>query len=304
MRLTGALVASAFLTFISPSPAEGQSVGRMLVDDLKYAGGDLWAVLISPVQGSGRDWLLGAGIVAAGAAVSPLDDEVDRWAVRDSASALFRALKPFRKGGVFFQGNKLVPVAGGVLVAGYATGNRDLRDGVFGCAASWAANNQLRHQVLYRFIERTRPDPDKDERVNSPPARHGDQYDIGFAVRDTAWGDNSFPGGHVANLASCVSFLNSRFHMGAAEPVLYGIAAAVGVGRIGDRAHWLSDQLVGTVFGYAIGREVSRRQLRRIERDREAGAAALAEIPRLAGSGLYLIRDPARGMGLGWRTGF
>lgn len=297
-------MASALLLGTTGTVSGAQSVGRMLADDLRHAGGDVWAVIISPVNGSSRDWLTAGGVLAAGAAISPFDDEVDRWAVRDSSSRFFAALKPFRKGGAFFQGNRLVPVAAGVLIAGYATGNQDLRDGVFGCAAAWGANNQLRHQLLYRFINRRRPDPYKDDELDTPPAQHGDQYDFALSTGDTSWGHNSFPGGHVANLATCSSFLNHRFNMGAAEPVLYALAAAVGVGRIADRAHWMSDQVVGTVFGYAIGREVALRQRRRVERARQEGTAVVTEIPRTSRQGFYIIRDPERGTGLGWQRSF
>jgi hypothetical protein len=36
----------------------------------------------------------------------------------------------------------------------------------------------------------------------------------------------------------CVSYWNERFHMGAAEPVLYTVALGVGVGRMADQRHW------------------------------------------------------------------
>lgn len=304
MRILPALVASVLASVIATSPLTAQSVGRQVVDDLRHAGGDIWAVWTSPFDATGRDWLLAAATLGAGAVISPLDDEIDRWAVRDSASFAFRSLEPFRRGGIFFQGNRFVPVAAAVLVAGYARNDQDMRDGVFGCAAAWGSNNQLRHQVLYRFITRRRPDPDKDSEVNTPPAQHGDQYALGLATRDTWWGDNSFPGGHVANIATCAAFLNHRFEMGFVEPVLYSIAAAVGVGRLADRAHWASDQVVGMVFGYAIGREIALRQKKRLERSRDESLPVASAIPRGARDGLYIIGDPVRGIGLGWQQGF
>jgi hypothetical protein len=45
-------------------------------------------------------------------------------------------------------------------------------------------------------------------------------------------------GSHAANVMPCVSYWNERFHMGAAEPVLYTVALGVGFGRMADQRHW------------------------------------------------------------------
>jgi len=302
MRARFAAVFAVFLV-ATASPAAGQSVGRMLEADVKDFGRDIWAIWTSPFDASGRDWALAGAAIAAHAAVFPVDDNIDRWAVRDSASALFDALKPFRRGGFLFQGNKLVPVAGAVLIAGYVTKNQDIRDGIYGCGASWLSNNVLRHQVLYRFVRRERPEPDKEHDNPAPPAKEGDQYDFSLSWGDSSWAHNSWPGGHVANITACASFFNHRYDMGFAGPLLYVMAAGVGVGRIADRAHWASDQLLGAIFGYAIGREVARRQLKREERRRleQSEASSLPVHPQ---GGFYLINDPVRGVGLGWQRSF
>lgn len=304
MRVRNALVAGALVSLAAVPAASAQSVGRMFVDDLKHAGGDMWAVWTSPVDASGKDWLLATGTLGAAALVSPFDDDIDRWAVRHGKGRMFGLLRPVRRGGLLYGGNSMVPVAGAVLVAGYIAKDQNIRDGIYGCAASYAANSQLRHQIFYRFINRRRPVPGKDGGDTVPPARHGDQYAISISMRDSSWGNNSFPGGHVANIMACATSLNTRFDLGVGEPLLYGFAAAVGVGRIIDRGHWASDQLVGVVFAYAIGREVALRQRRRLERSREEGVVALTEIPRSARPGFYVIRDDVRGIGLGWQRDF
>ena len=59
---------------------------------------------------------------------------------------------------------------------------------------------------------------------------------------------------------SCITFWNRRFDLGLAEPVLYGLAGAVGAGRIIDEAHWTSDTVFGLGYGHAVGRDVARQQ--------------------------------------------
>jgi membrane-associated phospholipid phosphatase len=299
------LTLTATLVLAPMAPLRAQTVVRQVGDDVKHVAEDIWRVWSAPVRGSGRDWLTAGLVVAGAAAISPLDDDVDRWAVRDSASAAFDALKPFRRGGIFFQGAKLVPGAAAVLVAGYATNNQDLRDAIWGCGASAVSNSVARNQVIYRIIKRTRPDSSKDNPPVSPPAQQGDQYDIGIGPK--SWGEKSLPGGHIANITACASFLAERFHLGVAEPALYALVAAVGVGRIADRAHWTSDQLLGAAFGYAIGREIALRQNKRREASRREARdpnAAAAPAPRGAGDGVFVTQGPRGLVHLGWQKTF
>jgi membrane-associated phospholipid phosphatase len=88
---------------------------------------------------------------------------------------------------------------------------------------------------------------------------------------------HSFPAGHFANALSCATYWNKRFRMGAAEPLIYAIAGAVGIGRLADGAHWTSDSVLGGVLGYAVGSEIARRSLaRQVQR---VGGAALNVSP-------------------------
>jgi hypothetical protein len=299
------LLGSVLLVF-APWPAPAQkSVFGMIGKDIEHAARDIGAVWLSPFDADVRDLLAGVVVVGAGAAVSPLDDDIDRWAVRNANS--FDVLKPFRKDGVLYGGGRLAPVAGVLYVTGIVIKNQKLRDGITGCGATWLSNNVLRHQVLYRLVGRERPDP---TRGTSPPpgAEPGEQYrfdipnnNVDLTTNDD-WGWNSFPGGHIANIMGCASFFNNRYDFGFVEPILYAFAGAIWVARLADRAHWNSDQLVGTVFGYAIGREIAKRQLKR-EADRAATATAGSSAIPVSREGLYFVRtsDAVR---LGWQLTF
>lgn len=293
-----ALVLVASSTPLAPS--SGQSVGRMVVDDVTNAARDFGAIWISPFRGSGKDYLITGGVLAAAAALSPLDDDVDRWAVRNRDRGVLDAIRPLRRGGDFYSINKATPYVGGLYVVGLLTKSRGVRDGIFGCAAAYGANTTIRHQVVYRLIGRNRPDTIRNRPEGYVPvgATQGDQYE--FNVPSKGYGDHSFPGGHVATMATCASFLSHRFQMGAVEPALAVLVTAMGVGRIADQGHWLSDQVVGVAFGYAVGREVARRQKRRLERERLG-----PPFPESAsqGTGPYLGADE-NGTRIGWQHSF
>ena len=291
---------AALLVQLEPDASAGaQSVGKMALDDVTNAARDFGAIWVAPFRGSGKDYLIAGGVLAGAAALSPLDDEVDRWAVRNRDRGVLDAIRPFRRGGDLYSINKATPYVGGLYLVGLATKSRGVRDGIFGCAAAYGANTTIRHQVVYRLIGRNRPDTvrNRPEGYVPPGAVAGDQY--AFNLPAKGYGDHSFPGGHVATMATCASFLSHRFEMGVVEPALVVLVSAMGVGRIADQGHWLSDQVVGVAFGYAIGREVARRQKRRIER--EKGTAVGVEGDSRGGP--YLGAD-LNGTRVGWQQSF
>jgi len=292
LRIFAALV----LAFLVSRPLVAQSVGRMVFDDLKWVAQDVGAVWLSPFRGDARDYAITAGVLGGSAALSLLDDDVDRWALANRDRGLLKAIGPVRRGGDFYTLNQAVPVVGGAYILALATKNRGLRDGIMGCAAAYTAGTTLRHLVVYNVVGRDRPDTvrNRPEGTSGPPASEGDQY--GFSVPATGWGSHSFPGGHVATVTTCASFLMNRYDAPYVDIPLVALVGAMGLGRIADRGHWLSDQVLGVAMGYAIGKEVARRQLHRLAEER--GAVA----PTAGGSAI--VGPSPGGMLLGWQLTF
>jgi membrane-associated phospholipid phosphatase len=135
--------------------------------------------------------------------------------------------------------------------------NQDMRDFVTGCMGSWGAQQLVRRVTTWTF-GRARPDT-----TDSPDVSPNDPQIWKLGGGWGNWNMRSFPAGHFANLVSCATYWNHRFRLGAAGPVLYAVAAAVGAGRTADDAHWFSDHVIGGILGYAVGREIARRSLRR-----------------------------------------
>jgi hypothetical protein len=295
-------VAALFLVAAAVPAGAQKSVFGMIAKDIENAGRDFGAVWLSPFDASARDLAAGVFVLGLGAAVSPFDDEIDRWAVRHANSSALDVLEPVRKGGFLYSGSALGPVAGAAYIVGIVTKKQGWRDAIMGCGATWLSNNTMRHQVLYRFIGRERPDSTRGGDPNWPAAEAGDQYD--FELNDwegAPWGMHSFPGGHIANIAGCAGFFTSRFDWGYVEPVLYVFTGAVWVARLFDRAHWNSDQVVGTAFGWAIGREIAHRQLRREAARRAATANGSSSVA--PSDGFYVTRT-SEDVRVGWQIRF
>jgi membrane-associated phospholipid phosphatase len=266
---------------------------------MRDAAGDVWGVWTSPIHSSGRDWLIALGVVGASAALTKVDDNVDRWIVQHQNSSVWSPLKEVREGGLAFSGRTITPAALGALVLALATNNQRMQEAIFGCLSSYVSTSVARNYVLYPLVARTRPDSSRSG-PEAPPSAEGDQFKINFPG-SSRWGEHSLPAGHVANITACASFLGNRFSMGLAEPVVYAIAAGVGAGRIVDRRHWLSDTVLGIMLGYAAGREVAIRSGRRADRaDRAAASRAAAE----AANGGFAIRPGPGGVTLSWQKTF
>ena len=255
-KRTVALTA-ALLTLARVSSA--QSVGNMLKDDFKNAGKDVVAVWGAPFDASGRDWGIAAIAFGAFGASMFADEAASDWAIRNKDTDFFRALKPLRRGGYLFAGKYVVPPVAALYIAGIVFKDQNIRDFVMGCMATWAAEGIPRKGVA-RLFGRARPDSLPDDPHN---------WEIGGGKN---WMMRSFPAGHFANIMGCASYANNRFHLGAAEPLIYAIAGGVGVGRMADEAHWLSDTVIGGILGYAVGSEIARRSLARYDDRRRAPA--------------------------------
>lgn len=242
------LVAALALT----RAADAQSVAKQLQYDLSHAGKDMLAIWTSPFDAKGRDWLGFAAALGATGLSMFADQPIADWAVRDSTNALFNAIKPIRRRGILYTGKYVVPPIAALYIVGLATNNQDLRDAVMGCASSWLSQSFAR-KAFYQLVARARPDtsPDDPHDWRVPGSRH--------------WGLHSMPGGHLGNVMACASFWNNRFDLGIAEPLLYAFTGAVLLSRTADRGHWFSDHVLGGIFGYAAGREVARRSLRRAQ---------------------------------------
>jgi membrane-associated phospholipid phosphatase len=274
IRLTAIAVACLALA----RPVSAQSVGTMLKDDFTNAGKDIGAVWAAPFNGSARDWAAFAGAVGLFGATMLVDQPASEWALRADSAGTFRPIAELRRGGVLFTGKYVVPPVAVLYIAGIALKNQGMRDAVMGCAASWVAQSPPR-RLLAHVIGRARPDTTKNDPDRFTP-NDPQIWKLGW-TKD--WNMRSMPGGHLANVMGCASFWANRFDLGGVgEVVLYGIAAGVGVGRMADGAHWLSDQVIGGILGYAIGKELARRQLSRLDALPAAGAMNLS--PQMNGT--------------------
>lgn len=293
-----AFAAGLLVLLLAPASSAAQSVAQNIGNDFRNVGKDVLGVWGSPRNAGTSEWLALAATLGGAALLIPVDDDIDRWAVRQDSSLL----RPVRDGGAFdFAGKHVVPIAAGFYVLGLARNDASMREAVLGCLTAWQANSIPRKYIVYKLIGRERPLDHKDER-GAQEAKDQHQWQV---PNRGDWGSRSFPGGHVANAIACASFWQHRFDWGPAQWGLWGLAIGTGVGRILDRGHWTSDQIVGTVVGYAVGRAIAIRSRKRLD-ERNARDAMIPPqpAPLLRGADGVYFDAGMRGLTLGWRRNF
>ena len=289
--LTAHLLAVACATACLASSADAQRTLKSVGRDFEYGLRDILHVWASPLRADRDEWMTFAASAAVVGATLVIDDDVQRAMARHPRSAFMRGLEVFREGhktGLIDlgSGKRLQPISGVLYLLGFAFDSRALRDAGMGCASTQQANI-LVHHGSYAIISRERP-----------LTANGDQYDIELGAGP--WREHSFYGGHAGNIMGCVTYWNERFDLGPAEPVLYLVAIGVGLGRVADQRHWLSDTFTGMLVGHAFGGVFGRRA-----RARADGAPPQA----LGPFGGELLLSTGRSSGeqtvvVGWRRAF
>lgn len=128
-------------------------------------------------------------------------------------------------------GNGAVPYAASILILSLKSGPKDARLKAFG-------SDLLRAEIINNFvtlsmklaINRTRPD--------------GDPY--------------SYPSGHTSTAFTAAGVINYHFGPGYGIPA-YLLATYVGLSRLQENKHYLSDVMVGAALGYYLSNKIVHR---------------------------------------------
>ena len=245
MRRPTALFLAAALFSQAGSAAAAERPQRALTDLRDYA--------VAPARWESRQWGIFALGTASVAALGFLDEGV-RTSVLDRRTASTRHVANVVRGGGEFLG-----WGGGIVAAtwvgGLALGNETLAETGFEMAEATVLSAAV-VAALKVSTGRSRPDEDRGS---------GTFHPFGGGLTG---GRSSFPSQHTAFAFAAASVAAER-HPGVGWAA-YPVATLVGLSRIHDDRHWLSDVAAGAGLGLATGLWIAHR------------GAAGAEGPRAA----------------------
>lgn len=109
-------------------------------------------------------------------------------------------------------------------------------------------------QMLKHLTGRQRPEIDGSDKWSGPTGAVK-RYNERFALYD------SFPSGHTITAWATATVIAEMYRETVWVPaVCYSLATMVGLSRLTEDAHWMSDVFVGALLGYAISRYVVARR--------------------------------------------
>jgi membrane-associated phospholipid phosphatase len=190
--------------------------------------GEIWT---SPFRLKRKDlgWLIPAG--AATAAMIATDKDSSKEFTRGIDS---RAASRFTDVGLI----STAGISGGIYLWGRFQNNSHARE--TGILAAQAAANAFAVNSAIKFATgRERPDEGNG---------HGDFFQSG----------QSFPSNHAMLAWSMASVIAHEYPGRLTKFGVYGLASAVTAGRVASGKHFVSDAVVGSALGWAIGRYVYR----------------------------------------------
>ncbi len=214
----------------SPSdPDRFSNLPRLLLDDTGH-------VISAPSRWDRSDWItagtsaavvLGAGLL--------LDHAMDRAVVKHANGSWDRGAKAIQNLG----GTPSVLIAGGTYLAGVAFKDPEVRATGIDTMVTMGIAQLLLTLPLKVVAGRSRPDDDKGTHDFHP--FHGGQ---------------SFPSGHTTQAFALASVISEHADRPWVSALSYGLAGLVGLARVEQRKHFVSDVVAGGLIGTFVGKTV------------------------------------------------
>lgn len=215
-------------------------------------GSNLKQAFTKPFHMTGRDWgKLGKFVVLTGA-LSLLDEPVQRRALdlRQHNSGLRTISRQITNFGGIYEGYTL----GALGAYGFLFKNKKMQTTTLLALQSYITGAAV-ESVLKFLSGRQRPYVVNQKQVEAEPTFRGP-----FHVMRDADGNrlnSSFPSGHTTVAFAAATVYALEYKDRPWVPVVaYSAASLIGLSRIAENKHWLTDVVVGATLGYLTGRQV------------------------------------------------
>ena len=242
-RLKGPGILLFFLICIS-----GQTSAQMdTVKFNRYYFRKCWtdskAIVSSPFRWKSKDWTKLGVFIAAESSLMFADESVKRFAQDHRYKTLNQVSKHVLDG--FDATNNLIIISGFFAYGAMAQNKKSVSTALLAFESFTLASLFVR--IPKNLAGRMRPDDWRNEGA--------------FAFKGPFHG-KSFPSGHAAATFAVASVIANQYHDTKWVPVTaYSVAGLVGLSRIYDNKHWLTDVVAGAAVGTLVGNLVSHRSI-------------------------------------------
>ena len=210
----------------------------------------------APLHFKAKQWIITGASVCIAAALIHVDNEVDDWAhIQKQKHNWVAKSSPVI---TQFGGNDgIYSVAAIGLLSAAFKNEKGVQTSLLATQAWFTSGVWVR--MIKMLTGRERPEADYIYSKTEGGKWYGPfaQYDQDLAIKRPGSAFDSFPSGHSATAFSIATVFASQYKDIKAIPIIsYSVASLVGISRLTEHKHWASDVFVGSLIGYACGKQV------------------------------------------------
>ena len=216
-------------------------------------GSDLKQEITAPFHFKKRDWLRVGEIGLTMAALSFVDEPVQRFGLklRDSSSTVRSVSGHITK----FGGNYETYTLAALGAYSFLFKNKKLQTTTLLATQAYITGG-IMERVLKFVFGRQRPYYYNPNAVEAEPTFHGPFFQGGRDINGAKL-SNSFPSGHTTVAFAAATVFAMEYKDKPLIPILsYTAATLIGLSRITENKHWTTDVFMGAVLGYYTGKQV------------------------------------------------
>ena len=212
-------------------------------------GTDFTQEVTGPFHSSGKTWKKVAGFALIEGGMFLLDKPVQRYATGLMArNPGFKGLSHYITNfGAVYEGYTLAAFG----IYGWAFKNQKMKTTTLLATQSYLVAGAM--EALVKFVTgRQRPNYLKDGSLTPDPVFRGPRFSLQY-------GSTSFPSGHTTAAFAAATVYAQEYRDRPLVPIIsYSAATLIGLSRITENKHWISDVFAGAALGYVTGLQVVR----------------------------------------------
>jgi PAP2 superfamily protein len=216
-------------------------------------GSDLKQEITAPFHFKKKDWLRLGELTLATGALLFTDEPVQRFALKlkDSSKAVRNTSQFVTKFGGLYEAYTLAALG----AYGFIFKNEKMQTTTLLATQAYLTGGAM--QYILKFISgRQRPYFYNANAVEAEPRFHGPFSKSGKDINGKRL-NSSFPSGHTTVAFAAATVFALEYKDKPFVPILsYSVATLIGLSRITENKHWVTDVFFGAVLGYYTGKQV------------------------------------------------
>jgi membrane-associated phospholipid phosphatase len=216
-------------------------------------GSDLKQEITAPFHFTKKNWLTAGKLALTTGALIFTDEPVQKFAVKlkDSTRAVRNISKYVTKFGGLYEAYTLAALG----AYGFIFKNEKMKTTTLLATQAYLTGGAM--QYILKFISgRQRPYFYNSNAIEAEPKFHGPFSKSGKDINGKRL-NSSFPSGHTTVAFAAATVFALEYKDKPFVPILsYSVATLIGLSRITENKHWVTDVFAGAVLGYFTGKQV------------------------------------------------